>query len=136
MIAKADGLSVSELATFRTSIRSTLEHHGVHVYMPKDPECKGTYEASFPLAVVASRDVVVVGGTSMRVRQYPWGMVEGEHNNHEADSHFCTTDMLIQSKFVFVDQYVCPAVCLAQTHKPHKRTRLTLASTLAGDVVI
>ena len=32
---------------------------------------------AYPMAVVASKDTVSVGGVTQRVRRYPWGMVEG-----------------------------------------------------------
>jgi septin family protein len=35
-------------------------------------------QAIFPLAVIGSRDEILVGTERVRVRQYPWGIVEGE----------------------------------------------------------
>ena len=35
-------------------------------------------QEQLPFAVVGSRDEVVVGGSKVRARKYPWGTVEGE----------------------------------------------------------
>lgn len=32
----------------------------------------------FPMAVIGSRDEIPVGRQRVRVRQYPWGIVEGK----------------------------------------------------------
>ena len=32
------------------------------------------------MAVVGSKEMISVGGVAQRVRQYPWGLVEGEAN--------------------------------------------------------
>ena len=40
------------------------------------------YTASFPLAVVASTEVITVDGAPKRVRQYPWGEVDVENPEH------------------------------------------------------
>ena len=38
--------------------------------------CVPTNQSKMPLAVVGSRDEISIGRKKVRVRQYPWGLVE------------------------------------------------------------
>lgn len=98
VIAKADGFTESELSAFKESVTTALQTHGIQVFTPTHPEVRSAYEvrnsqlvcpcppivadltirqAGSPLATVSSREQITVGGRAVRVRQYPWGVVEG-----------------------------------------------------------
>ena len=40
-----------------------------------------TSQSIFPLAVIGSKEEILVGNDRVRVRQYPWGIVEGMLRN-------------------------------------------------------
>lgn len=87
IIAKADTISKSELQSFKEQIMSELENNGVEIYkFPTDDETvaeiNGQMNSHLPFAVVGSRDEVVMGGEKFRARQYPWGTVLVENENH------------------------------------------------------
>ncbi|KAF0026267.1 hypothetical protein F2P81_021004 [Scophthalmus maximus] len=62
VIAKADTISKSELHKFKIKIMSELGH--------------------LPFAVVGSTEEVSVGNKMVKARQYPWGVVQVENENH------------------------------------------------------
>ncbi len=60
-----------------------LANNGINIYQfPTDDEAVADLNSKMneqlPFAVVGSRDEIVVNGTKVRARKYPWGTVEGE----------------------------------------------------------
>jgi len=87
IIAKADTINKAELTKFKTKIMSELENNGVQIY--KFPTGEETVAETnkqmngiLPFAVVGSNDFVKVGNKMVRARQYPWGVVQVENENH------------------------------------------------------
>lgn len=87
IIAKADTISKVELQKFKIKIMSELVSNGVQIYQfPTDDdtvaEINSTMNTLLPFAVVGSTDFVRVGNKVVRARQYPWGTVIVENENH------------------------------------------------------
>ncbi|KAI2656855.1 Septin-6 [Labeo rohita] len=87
IIAKSDAISKSELAKFKIKITSELVSNGVQIYQfPTDDETvaeiNSTMNGHLPFAVVGSTEEVKIGNKMVRARQYPWGTVQVENENH------------------------------------------------------
>ncbi|TKS67355.1 Septin-8 [Collichthys lucidus] len=87
VIAKADTISKSELHKFKIKIMSELVSNGVQIYQfPLDDETVAkvntTMNGHLPFAVVGSTEEVSVGNKMVKARQYPWGVVQVENENH------------------------------------------------------
>ncbi|XP_043561019.1 septin-6 isoform X1 [Chiloscyllium plagiosum] len=87
IIAKADSISKNELQKFKIKIMSELVSNGVQIYQfPTDDETvaeiNGTMNAHLPFAVVGSTEEIKIGNKMMKARQYPWGTVQVENENH------------------------------------------------------
>ncbi|XP_059484362.1 septin-2-like [Neocloeon triangulifer] len=87
IIAKADTVSKNELQKFKSKIMAELQNNGVSIYeFPTDDETVSEVNSSMnthtPFAVVGSTEFVRVGNKMMRSRQYPWGTVQVENENH------------------------------------------------------
>lgn len=87
IIAKADTINKSELQKFKTKIMSELINNGVQIYQfPTSDETVAEVNRSMnehlPFAVVGSSEFVKVGSKMTRARQYPWGVVQVENDNH------------------------------------------------------
>ncbi|XP_037362654.1 septin-14 [Talpa occidentalis] len=87
LIAKADTISKSDLHKFKCKIMSELASNGIQIYQfPTDDETVAPVNSSMngelPFAVVGSTDEVKVGKRMVRGRQYPWGVLQVENENH------------------------------------------------------
>uniref|UniRef100_A0A915K6U7 Septin n=1 Tax=Romanomermis culicivorax TaxID=13658 RepID=A0A915K6U7_ROMCU len=87
IIAKADTISKDELQRFKSKILSELKTNGIEFYkFPEDDEVMREANAKLnkcmPFAVVGSVDFVMANGKKVRARQYPWGVVEVENEEH------------------------------------------------------
>lgn len=87
VIAKADTISKTELAKFKQRILTELNSNGVQIYhFPTDDttvaDTNTSMNAHIPFAVVGSTDFVKVGNKLVRAREYPWGTVQVENENH------------------------------------------------------
>merc|ERR1739844_775639 len=87
IIAKADTINKAELTKFKTKIMSELINNGVQIYQfPTSEETVAETNKQMngilPFAVVGSNDFVKVGNKMVRARQYPWGVVQVENENH------------------------------------------------------
>ncbi|XP_030641805.1 septin-10 isoform X1 [Chanos chanos] len=87
VIAKADTISKSELHKFKIKIMSELVSNGVQIYQfPIDDETVAQINTimngHLPFAVVGSTEEVNVGNKMVKARQYPWGVVQVENENH------------------------------------------------------
>lgn len=87
VIAKADTITKTELDKFKAKVMNELTSNGVQIYQfPIDDETVATVNASMnsqlPFAVVGSMDEIKVGNKMMKARQYPWGTVQVENDNH------------------------------------------------------
>ena len=87
VIAKADTITKQELQKFKIKIMGELVSNGVQIYQfPVDDETVADINSSMnghlPFAVVGSTDEIKVGNKMVRARQYPWGTVQVENENH------------------------------------------------------
>lgn len=87
VIAKADAISKIELEKFKIKLMSELVNNGVQIYQfPTDDETIANINASMnghlPFAVIGSMDEVQIGNKMVKARQYPWGVVQVENENH------------------------------------------------------
>ncbi|XP_076468314.1 septin-6-like isoform X1 [Babylonia areolata] len=87
VIAKADTITKTELNKFKAKIMSELTANGVQIYQfPTDDETvadtNNTMNSHLPFAVVGSNDEVKIGNKMVKARQYPWGTVQVENENH------------------------------------------------------
>jgi len=87
IIAKSDTISKEELAKFKLKIMSELLGAGIQTYQfPTDDPSISALNAKMnqmlPFAVVGSMDEVKIGNRMLRARQYPWGTVQVENENH------------------------------------------------------
>ncbi|XP_053163582.1 septin-10 isoform X3 [Hemicordylus capensis] len=87
VIAKADTVSKSELQKFKIKIMSELVSNGVQIYQfPTDDESiakiNATMNGHLPFAIVGSTEEVKIGNKTVKARQYPWGIVQVENENH------------------------------------------------------
>ncbi|KAM9058303.1 septin-14 isoform 3-T3 [Megaptera novaeangliae] len=85
LIAKADTISKNDLQKFKCKIMSELISNGIQIYqLPTDDEATTHVNTSglLPFAVVGSMDEVKVGKRMVRGRQYPWGVLQVENEDH------------------------------------------------------
>ncbi|XP_029460463.1 septin-10 isoform X2 [Rhinatrema bivittatum] len=87
VIAKADAISKTELQKFKIKLLSELVKNGVQIYQfPTDDETFSKHNADMnghlPFAVVGSMDEIMIGNKMVKARQYPWGIVQVENENH------------------------------------------------------
>ncbi|XP_050753172.1 septin-10 isoform X3 [Gymnogyps californianus] len=87
IIGKADSISKTELQKFKNKIMSELVSNGVQIYQfPTDDETVSKINTimngHLPFAVVGSTEEVKLGNKMVRARQYPWGIVQVENENH------------------------------------------------------
>uniref|UniRef100_A0A8D1K1W8 Septin n=1 Tax=Sus scrofa TaxID=9823 RepID=A0A8D1K1W8_PIG len=87
LIAKADTISKNDLQKFKCKIMSELVSNGIQIYQfPTDDEATVQMNSSMngllPFAIVGSMDEVKVGKRMVRGRQYPWGVLQVENENH------------------------------------------------------
>ncbi|XP_009881407.1 PREDICTED: septin-10 [Charadrius vociferus] len=87
IIGKADSISKTELQKFKNKIMSELVSSGVQIYQfPTDDETiskiNTIMNGHLPFAVVGSTEEVKIGNKMVRARQYPWGIVQVENENH------------------------------------------------------
>ncbi|XP_078258671.1 septin-10 isoform X2 [Rhinoraja longicauda] len=87
VIAKADTIAKNELHKFKIKIMGELVSKGVQIYQfPIDDETvakiNSTMNGHLPFAVIGSTEEVKVGNKMVKARQYPWGVVQVENENH------------------------------------------------------
>eukprot|EP00071_Canis_lupus_P027422 XP_022260979.1 septin-14 isoform X3 [Canis lupus familiaris] len=87
LIAKADTISKYDLQKFKCKIMTELVSNGIQIYQfPTDDEptaqANSSMNGQLPFAVVGSMDEVKVGKRMVRGRQYPWGVLQVENENH------------------------------------------------------
>ncbi|XP_011439178.1 septin-11-like isoform X1 [Crassostrea angulata] len=87
VIAKADTITKAELQKFKQKIMNELSANGVQIYsFPIDDEtvaeANKVMNGHVPFAVVGSSDEVKIGNKMVKARQYPWGTVQVENENH------------------------------------------------------
>jgi len=87
IIAKADTINKQELQKFKGKIMNELKSNGVSIYQfPLEDETVAEANRDnnnhLPFAVVGSNEFIKVGNKNVRARQYPWGVVQVENENH------------------------------------------------------
>ncbi|XP_030329707.1 septin-10 isoform X5 [Strigops habroptila] len=87
IIGKADSITKSELQNFKNKIMFELVSNGIQIYQfPTDDETVSKINTimngHMPFAVVGSNEKVQIGNKMVRVRQYPWGIVQVANENH------------------------------------------------------
>lgn len=100
IIAKADTINKTELTKFKAKIMTELKNNGVSIYQfPTEDETVADINREMnnmlPFAVVGSNEFVKVGTKNVRARQYPWGVVQVENENHCDFKHL--REMLIRT---------------------------------------
>ncbi|GFR19591.1 septin-11 [Trichonephila clavata] len=99
LIAKADTLTKTELQNFKSNIRNELQREKVEIYnFLSDDDATTEHESEIidiiPFAVVGSTEFVNIDGKLTRGRNYPWGTICINNENH---SDFVTLrEMLIE----------------------------------------
>ncbi|XP_055894171.1 septin-11-like isoform X2 [Biomphalaria glabrata] len=87
VIAKADTITKTELTKFKAKLMAELVANNVQIYQfPTDDETVAetntVMNQHLPFAVVGSNDEVKIGNKMVKARQYPWGTVQVENENH------------------------------------------------------
>lgn len=89
LIAKADIISKNELVSFKKRLLNDFKENDIKIYeLPTDDideeinKLNETYSTYQPFAVVGSSDLVKIGNTYKRGRQYEWGTVLVENESH------------------------------------------------------
>lgn len=91
VIGKADSLTPSELAAFKKRIMEDIEHYNIPVYnFPYDVEeddeetvqDNSELRAMLPFSVIGADEEIEINGELVRVRRYPWGVVEVDNPKH------------------------------------------------------
>ncbi|XP_063901686.1 septin-7-like [Zophobas morio] len=87
LIAKADTLTKSEIGALKHKVMEDIFKHNIKIYsMPfdSDDDDVSTTSANVPMpyAVVSSNSKIRVGGKEVYGRQYTWGAVEIENDEH------------------------------------------------------
>lgn len=91
IIAKSDTMSTDEVAVFKQRIMADLKYHGIHtVTLPiseyDDEETVAEtqeIQSRIPFAIVGSNNIVTTpDGRHVRGRQYPWGVIEIDNEEH------------------------------------------------------
>lgn len=89
VIAKADSVTKDTIEDFKDRIMDDLEANEVEIYeFPMDDEDSDVkdrneeFQAELPFAVAGSKTEIEINGKKVRARQYPWGLVEVENDDH------------------------------------------------------
>jgi len=97
VIAKSDMLTKTELATLKQRVLEDVAAEGINIFMPgigdddDDDEGGANIDANLvglklagaiPFAVIGSTNSYEVEGAVVRGRQYPWGVVEVDNEQH------------------------------------------------------
>ncbi|KAM5228442.1 septin-14 [Ctenodactylus gundi] len=87
VIAKADTISKNDLQMFKKRIMNELISNGIQIYQISKEDEVSAQEHSLmnemlPFAVVGSTEMVKVGKRMVKGRQYPWGVLQVENENH------------------------------------------------------
>ncbi|KRX77544.1 Septin-8-B [Trichinella sp. T6] len=87
VIAKADTISKEELKRFKCKILEEIRSNDIEIYHFPEDDSNGAEENAIfnsvvPFAVVGSTDFVKKSDQLVRARQYPWGIVEVENEDH------------------------------------------------------
>jgi len=85
VIAKADIIGKSELAKFKKKIMDELKDVQIYKFPTDDENVADTNQLMnkiVPFAVVGSTDEIKIGNKMVKARQYPWGIVQVENENH------------------------------------------------------
>ncbi|KAJ1897551.1 Cell division control protein 3 [Kickxella alabastrina] len=91
VIARADTLTPQEVEQFKARVLADINFHGIQIFRPvsdqfDDPDTIADNKAiasKIPFAVIGSEKFVErADGTRVRGRQYPWGIIEVENEQH------------------------------------------------------
>ncbi|KAG5968704.1 hypothetical protein E4U58_001772 [Claviceps cyperi] len=91
VIAKSDTLTDEEIASFKARILADIKHHGIQIfegprYELDDEETiaeNNEIMSKVPFAVVgATNEIKTADGRGVRGRQYPWGLIEVDNEEH------------------------------------------------------
>ncbi|CDZ98395.1 gtp binding protein [Phaffia rhodozyma] len=91
VIGRSDSLTPSELKAFKKRVMEDIDYYNIPIYnFPYDPEedDEETIQENqhlrslLPFAIVGSEEEIVVQDEPVRVRRYPWGLVEVDNPDH------------------------------------------------------
>ena len=80
VIAKADGLAVSDVKKLKASILEEIRAREIKIY--QIPDAAAELRDYVPFTVCGADTKVEVGGKTLRGRQYSWGMVEVDNPDY------------------------------------------------------
>lgn len=90
VIAKADTMTAEEIRNFKQAILNVITEQKLQIYEFPDLEDddmetnnrNSVYKSKLPFAVVGSNTIINSDGKAFRGRQYPWGTVNIDEQNH------------------------------------------------------
>lgn len=91
VIGRADSMTPTELAATKKMTMEDIEHYNIPVYNfpydveeddPDTIEENSVLKSMLPFAIVTSSEVIEENGRKVRVRRYPWGVVDVENPQH------------------------------------------------------
>lgn len=111
VIAKSDTLTEEEIADFKKRILADIAYHKIQIFQAPqyeydDPETIAENReimAKIPFAIVGSDAIVQVNGRAVRGRQYPWGVIEVDNEEH--NDFVKLRQMLIRTHMEELKQY-------------------------------
>ncbi|KAI8052896.1 Septin-domain-containing protein [Syncephalis plumigaleata] len=90
VIAKSDTLTEEEISDFKKRILADIQYHKIQIFQAPqyeydDPETIAENReimSKIPFAIVGSDTIIDVNGRKVRGRQYPWGVIEVDNEEH------------------------------------------------------
>ncbi|CAH8479823.1 unnamed protein product [Dicrocoelium dendriticum] len=87
VISKSDTVTKAEMNRFKSKILAEIKSNEIDIYQfptddPSVSDLNSRMNQLVPFAVVGSSEEVKINGKNTRVRQYPWGAVQVENENH------------------------------------------------------
>ncbi|CAB11495.1 Septin Spn4 [Schizosaccharomyces pombe] len=137
VIAKADMYTRRDLALYKTRISQVLEYHQVNVYKPNMDEGDPVFHRQIqgiincmPFAIVGSEDDIrTPDGRVVKGREYPWGIVEIENEEHCDFKQLrnilirsCMLDLIQTTEEKLYEQYRQEQMKVRQYGEPKLRT--------------
>uniref|UniRef100_A0A0N5AQL5 Septin n=1 Tax=Syphacia muris TaxID=451379 RepID=A0A0N5AQL5_9BILA len=132
VIAKADTMTRDELLFFKRQILKEIEENNIKLYKFPDTDDEeekrqfGPLKERVPFAVAGSNLIKEINGRKVRVREYPWGVVQVENLEH--NDFIALRHMIIRTNLIDL---------ISVTHNVHYENfrfrQMSKASKGAGD---
>ncbi|KAJ2582770.1 Cell division control protein 11 [Coemansia sp. RSA 1836] len=91
VVSRADSMTPRELVLFKQRVMNDIAAYGIPIFSFPDPEEEDDEEsveenaelrAMLPFAVVGCEEIINEEGRPVRVRNYPWGVVQVDNDEH------------------------------------------------------